>query len=94
MKVKVEFSGIAKELAEIDELTLSLPEGTRYRQIVKELALRYPAMVNILITPGGDEFLSSVMFVVDGNLENPVMLMDESPHEGECIHLMSVITGG
>ncbi len=94
MKVKVEFSGIAKELAEIDELTLSLPEGTRYRQIVKELALRYPAMVNILITPGGDEFLSSVMFVIDGNLENPVMLMDESPHEGECIHLMSVITGG
>jgi hypothetical protein len=94
VNIRIEFSGIAKELAAIDELTLSLPEGTRYRQIVKELALRYPAMVNILIAPNGEEFLSSVMFVIDGNLENPVMLMDESPHEGECIHLMSVITGG
>jgi hypothetical protein len=94
VNIRIEFSGIAKELAETDELALSLPEGTRYRQIVKELALLYPAMVNILIAPSGDEFLSSVMFVIDGDLANPVMLMDESPHEGECIHLMSVITGG
>jgi hypothetical protein len=94
VNIRIEFSGIAKELAEIDELELSLPEGTHYRQIVQELALRYPAMVNILIAPGGEEFLSSVMFVIDGDLANPVMLMEESPHEGECIHLMSVITGG
>ncbi len=94
MKVRIEFSGIAKDLAERDDLILSLPEGTRYRDLVKKLAGLYPAMVNILIAPSGDEFLSSVMFVVDGDLANPVMLMDESPHDGECIHLMSVITGG
>ena len=94
MKVRIEFAGIAKDLAERDDLTLSLPEGTRYREIVKELARLYPAMVNILIAPSGEEFLSSVMFVVDGDLANPVMLIDESPHDGECIHLMSVITGG
>lgn len=94
MNIRIEFSGIAKELADTTELSLSLPEGTRYRQIVKDLAVRYPAMVNILIAPGGEEFLSSVMFVIDGDLANPVMLMDESPHDGECIHLMSVITGG
>jgi hypothetical protein len=34
------------------------------------------------------------MFVVDGDLANPVMLIDEKPHDGQCIHLMSVITGG
>jgi hypothetical protein len=94
VNIRIEFSGIAKELTETDELALSLPEGTRYRQIVKELALRYPAMVDILIASSGDEFLSSVMFVIDGDLANPVMLMDESPHEGESIYLMSVITGG
>ena len=94
MKVRIEFSGIAKDLAERDNLTLSLPEGTLYREIVKELARLYPAMVNILIAPSGEEFLSSVMFVVDGDLANPVMLMNESPYDGECIHLMSVITGG
>ena len=94
MKIHVEFSGIAKNLADRDEITLSLLENSTYRDIVKDLAKRYPAMVNILIAPDGQGFLSSVMFVVDGDLANPVMLMDEVPHDGESIHLMSVITGG
>ena len=54
----------------------------------------YPEMVNILIDPDGENFLSSVMFVIDGDLANPVMLIDKTPHDGERIHLMSVITGG
>ena len=94
MKVRVEFSGIAKKLAGRDDLTLTLVEETTYREIVKVLADMYPDMVNILIAPDKDGFLSSVMFVIDGDLANPVMLMDKSPHDGENIHLMSVITGG
>ena len=94
MKVTVEFSGIASSLAGRHELTLTIPEGTSYRQIVRELAKRYPEMVNILIDPDGENFLSSVMFVINGDLANPVMLIDKMPHDGERIHLMSVITGG
>jgi len=94
MKVTIEFSGIASSLAGRHDLTLSIPEGTSYREIVKELAVRYPDMINILIDPDGENFLSSVMFVIDGDLANPVMLIDKTPHDGERIHLMSVITGG
>ncbi len=94
MRIKIEFSGIAKDLAGRDDLVLEVPQGTTYRAIVRELANRYPNMVNLLIAPDGENFLSSVMFVVDGDLANPVMIMDESPRDGECIHLMSVITGG
>ena len=94
MNIRIEFSGIAKDLADREDLTLSLPADATYRDIVKELAKRYPAMVNILIAPEGQDFLSSVMLVVDGDLANPIMLMDEVPHDGECLHLMAVITGG
>jgi len=41
-----------------------------------------------------DDFLSSNMFVINGNLEFPAMIMDESPRDGEKVALMSVITGG
>lgn len=94
MKVTIEFSGIASSLAGMGELTLEIPEGTTYREIVRELAVRYPDMVNILIDPDGENFLSSVMFIIDGDLANPVMLIEKTPHDGERIHLMSVITGG
>ena len=94
MKVTIEFSGLAKNLAGRDELTLILPETAKYREIVKQLADLYPAMLNILIAPDGETFLSSTMFVIDGDLANPVMLMEKTPRDGECIHLMSVITGG
>ncbi len=94
MTITIEFSGIARSLAGRDDLTLAIPEGTTYREIVKELAVRYPEMVDILIDTDGENFLSSVMFVVDGDLANPVMLMDKPAQDGERIHLMSVITGG
>ena len=94
MKVRIEFSGIAKNLAGKDSMDLPITGETTYREIIKLLASMYPEMINLLISPSGDEFLSSVMFVVDGDLANPVMLIDEKPHDGQCIHLMSVITGG
>jgi hypothetical protein len=34
------------------------------------------------------------MFVINGNLEFPAMILDQSPMDGEHISLMSVITGG
>jgi hypothetical protein len=94
LKVTIEFSGLAKNLAGRDELPLILPETVKYREIVKQLADLYPTMLNILIAPDGETFLSSTMFVIDGDLANPVMLMEKTPRDGECIHLMSVITGG
>jgi len=94
LKVRIEFSGIAKSLAGKDSMDLPITPETTYRGIIRQLAGMFPEMVNLLISPSGDEFLSSVMFVIDGDLANPVMLIDQKPQDGECIHLMSVITGG
>jgi len=94
VNVTIEFSGLAKILSGRNNLDITLPEGATYRSIVKELAKRYPGFINILIAPDLENFLSSTMLVINGDLVNPVMILDQSPSDGENLHLMSVITGG
>lgn len=94
IEIVVEFTGLAKAIAGSQAVTLSFPEGTTYRDIVRTLGESHPELIGILIAEDGETFLSSNMFVIDGNLANPVMIMDQKPKNGEHIHLMSVITGG
>jgi hypothetical protein len=92
--VTVEFTGLAKVIAGNHEIALDLPQETTYRELVCKLGILFPGLVGILIAEDGETFLSSNMFVIDGDLANPVMVMDLKPKDGERIHLMSVITGG
>lgn len=94
MSVTVEFTGLAKSLAGVDDVTLEVSKGSTYRDMVRQLAVRFPGLVGLLIAEDGETFLSSNMFIIDGDYANPAMVMEESPKEGERIHLMSVITGG
>lgn len=94
MKIFVEFSGLAREITKKQEIELSLPENSTYRDIVRTLGSLFPGLIGILIAEDGETFLSSNMFVIDGDLANPAMVLDGSPKEGEHLHLMSVITGG
>jgi len=71
-----------------------MPKNSTYRDVVKLLAVKYPAMIGLIIDPNQETFLSSNMFVINGNLEFPAMLLDQMPADGEQISLMSVITGG
>lgn len=93
-RITVEFTGLAKVIAGNHDLALDLPQETTYRELVRKLGDLYPGLVGILIAEDGETFLSSNMFVIDGDLANPVMIMDQKPRDGEQIHLMSVITGG
>jgi hypothetical protein len=94
LEIHIEFTGLAKSLAGTNTISLVFPEWTIYREVVRKLADLFPNFVGILIAPDGETFLSSTMFVIDGNLANPVMIMNQTPADGECIHLMSIITGG
>lgn len=94
IRVIVEFTGLAKTIAGMQETTLNVPEGTTYRDIVRRVGELHPGLIGILIADDGETFLSSNMFVINGDLANPVMIMDQKPGDGERIHLMSVITGG
>lgn len=90
----VEFSGLTESIVGQKSTLLQLPQGSTYRDLVRKLANDHPELVGILIAPDEENFLSSNMFVINGNLENAVMLLDQPLENGSTIHLMSVITGG
>jgi len=92
--VTVEFTGLSRSIAGVSEVRLLLEPGDTYRDLIRQLAALYPGLVGILIAEDGETFLSSNMFIIDGDYANPAMVMENNPRDGERIHLMSVITGG
>lgn len=94
MKITIEFTGITKSITQAGTIEFSVPQHFTYRDLVKMLATKYPVMLGLIIDSNGETFLSSNMFVINGNLEFPAMMLDQSPTDGEFISLMSVITGG
>ena len=92
--VTVVFTTLARSIAGTDQLKLELPEDATYRDIVRQLAARYPDFLGLLIAEDRETFLSSNMFIIDGDLATPAIVMESKPKDGEVIHLMSVITGG
>jgi len=94
MQIEIEFTGFARTVTNQRVIRLEIPEGTTYREIVKLLGQNYPALIGLLIDMDGETFLSSNMFIVNGDMVSPAMVMDESPKDGDRLVLMSLITGG
>ncbi len=94
MNLIVELTGAAHAVAGIKKIPLELPNDAVYRDIVRILALRFPTLIGLLIDVDGETFLSSNLFVINGDLATPAMVMDDHPRDGDHLILMSVITGG
>jgi hypothetical protein len=93
-QVSIEFTGLARDIVGQTQLDLTLDPHTTYADIVRLLAERYPGLVGILIDKDGRTFLSSNMFIINDDLAFPAMIMADSPHPGDRLTLVSVITGG
>lgn len=94
MQLTIEFTGIARMLAGKGSEVMTLPNAATYRDVIRRLANLYPEMIGILITPEGDDFLSSNLFIINGEMGNPAMILDGSPRDKDWLVLVSVITGG
>ena len=94
MNLTVELTGAARAVAGVKIIPLELPAGAVYRDIVRILARRCPPLIGLLIDADGETFLSSNLFVINGDLATPAMVMDEHPRDGDHLILLSVITGG
>jgi hypothetical protein len=92
--VTIEFSGVARNIVGQKEIALELDEKTSFRDIIFLLGNRYPGLIGVLIDSDRKNFLSSNMFVINGDMTTPAMVVDESPHDGDHLVLMSLITGG
>ena len=94
MNLTIEFHGLPHAVVGQKIISLALPDAATYRDIVRRLAADYPGLVGLVIDPDRENFLSSNMFVINGDLATPAMLLDEVPLDGAHLILMSVITGG
>ncbi len=94
MTFTLEFMGLPRSLVGQKTVSLNFPPSATYRDLVRHLAESYPALVNLVIAPDGENFLSSNMFVINGDLANAAMILDEVIPEDAHLILMSVITGG
>ena len=94
MEIFVEFTGLARSIVGCKDIKLKIDDKAIFRDIVHLLGINYPGLKGILINDDGETFLSSNMFVINGDMTTPAMVMDEHPHHGDRLVLMSLITGG
>lgn len=94
MRVHVELFGLARLAAGVKELVLDLEDGTTFRDVVRLLAKRYPAMSVDVIMPDGETLHPPNIFNLNAKRMIQSSQMDESPTDGDRIILMSVSAGG
>lgn len=94
MNILVEFAGISRVLAGVRDLPLSLDPGASYRDIIRQLGLRFPALVGQVIEPDGETLFPENKIALNGRRMIQNSEMDASPGEGDRLTLMSLLAGG
>jgi hypothetical protein len=92
MQLKVEFLGLARELAGTREGHVQVGEKATWRDVIRELALHYPALSGLVITPDHLDLAPSYMFNVGGRAM--VRDLDMPAQAGERVLLMFAEAGG
>lgn len=86
MNLTVEFLGIARQLADSASCSLSVDEGATFRDVLSQLARRYPPLVGPVIVAPSYDLQSDLRIVVDGM--HQVTDLDAHPQEGQRLILM------
>ena len=94
VNLTIELTGIATDIAGQKEVDIQLTPQQTYHDVVEILADKYPDLVNILIAPDRNTFLSSNLFIINDEMNDPVFFMDKHPRDGDRLTLVSVMTGG
>jgi molybdopterin converting factor small subunit len=94
MRIQMEFLGLSRLAAGVKEIALDLEEGTTFRDIVRMLATRYPAMIGNVIQPDGETLQLPNILNLNAKRMIQANQMDDGPSDGDRIILMSVSAGG
>lgn len=94
VNLTIELTGVAKDIAGTSEIELGFRQQDTYHDVVEKLAELHPGLVNILIAPDKKTFLSSNLFIINDEMNDPVFFMDQHPNDGDRLTLVSVMTGG
>ena len=92
MRLVVEFLGQARRLAQTKETVLHTEHGSSLRDVLRQLAVDYPALVGPVIVPHTYDIVPSYMLNIDGR--RTARDLDALPEDGQRLILMFVEAGG
>jgi hypothetical protein len=92
--IEVEFTGVDRAITGLKTIQLTLEDQASYRDVIQELARRFPGMVGILIAPDLRSFLSANLFNRNG--DEPILpgCMDDQPQNGDRLVIIYFMVGG
>lgn len=94
MNIDVEFIGVSRVLSGVSKAQISIPPKGSYRDVIRELSLKFPQFNGQLIDTQKNTFIGSSMFNLDGKRMIKPSELDNSPEENGQLILMSVLAGG
>ena len=94
MRVQVEFLGLSRIITREKEITLELQKGTSFRDLVRLLGDRYPALIPNVIQADRETLQSPNIFNLNARKMIQVARMKEGPSDGDRVILMSMSAGG
>lgn len=94
VRLTLEFTGLAKTLAGPAPLPMELPRGTSYREIVGQLAGRFPQLVGIVIAADRQNLLNANVFSRNGGEVIMPDQLDRCPEDGDRLVVITIIVGG
>ncbi len=92
MKLRVEFLGLSRRLAQTKESLVEVGDRATLRSVLRHLAVQYPALVGSVIVPETFDLVSSYMINIDGRCA--VTDLDQPAQDGQRLILMFVEAGG
>jgi molybdopterin converting factor small subunit len=94
MRVHIEFLGVSRLAIGLKEIALDLEKGTTFREIVRMLGTRYPALLGNVIQPDGETLQPPNILNHNARRMVQASQMDDGPSDGDRIILMSMSAGG
>jgi hypothetical protein len=94
MDVTVEFAGLARVLTRKPRVSLTLEDGTSFREVLQRLGTMHPELVGEVIDPSFTALKSSNMLNLNGKRMIQPTQMDQCPAHGDRLILMSILAGG
>ena len=94
MRIHVEFLGLARLATGLKEAALDLDNGATFRDVVRALGTRYPALIGNVIQPNGETLQHPNRLNHNARRIVQAHQMDECPSDGDRIIVMSISAGG
>jgi molybdopterin converting factor small subunit len=94
MRIAVEFLGDARLATQTRQTELEIPPGASYRELVRLLVERFPALIGAVIEEDGETLMPANILNLNGKRTVQSEQFDETLSDGDRVTFMSILAGG